>query len=196
MNETNAKKLLFTVADVLEDIGVEFFLFLGTCLGAVREKGFIKIDEDIDLGILQENLLPKAQVISSQFIKRGLRIEMIDHRHKEPWDGSIYAIKFRGFGEHGDLIGFMKMKGRRVVPSHLQSGWFVLTAKLLEELGEIEFYGRKFKIPKNVGAYLTEIYGDWWIPNKKFADCVWLCKKSESWLKNNVTENLLINNLI
>ena len=184
MKETNAKKLLFTVADVLEDVGVEFFLDYGTLLGAVREKKFIKIDEDIDLGMLQENLLPKAQIISNQFIKKGLRIEVIDHRHKEPWDGSIYAIKFRGFGEHGDLVGSMKMKGKRAVPSHLQSHWFVLTAKLLEELGEIEFYGRKFKIPNNVDAYLTEIYGDWRIPNKKIADCVWLCKEPESWLKN------------
>jgi len=188
MKEINAKKLLFTVADVLEDAGVEFFLSLGTCLGAVREKGFIKIDEDIDLGILQESLLPKAQIISNQFIKKGLRIEVIDHRHKESWDGSIHAIKFRGFREHGDLIGFVKMKGMRVSPSHLQSHWFVITAKLLEELGEIEFYGRKFKIPKNVEAYLTEVYGDWRTPNKKFADCVWLCKKPESWLKNNILE--------
>lgn len=181
MNETNAKKLLFTVADVLEDAGVEFFLSLGTCLGAVREKRFIKIDEDIDLGMLQENFLPKAQIISNQLIKKGLRIEVIDHRHKKPWDGSICGIKFRSFGEHGDIAGFMKIKGKRAAPSHLQSHWLVLTAKLLEELGEIEFYGRKFKIPKNVDAYLTEVYGNWRIPIKKITDCVWLCKKPELW---------------
>jgi len=190
MREINAKKLLFTVADVLEDTGVEFFLSLGTCLGAVREKGFIEIDEDIDLGILQENLLPKAQIISNQLIKKGLQIEVIDHRHEKPWDGSIYAIKFRGFGEHGDVAGFVKTKGKRAVPSHLQSHWFVITAKLLEELDEIEFYGRKFKIPKNADAYLTEVYGDWRIPNKKVADCVWLCKKSESWLENNDEDSI------
>lgn len=184
MNETNAKKLLFTVADVLEDAGVEFFLSLGTCLGAVREKRFIEIDEDIDLGILQENLLPKAQIISNQFIKKGLRIEVIDHRHKEIWDGSIYAIKFRGFGEHGDLVGFMKMKGKRAVPSHLRSHWFVITAKFLEELDEIEFYGRKFKIPKDSDGYLIEIYGNWRIPIKNISECVWLCKKPESWEKS------------
>ena len=54
MREINAKKLLFTVADVLEDTGVEFFLSLGTCLGAVREKGFIEIDEDIDGNITRK----------------------------------------------------------------------------------------------------------------------------------------------
>jgi len=184
MNEANAKKLLFMVADVLEDVGLEFFLDFGTLLGAIREQKFIEHDEDIDLGMPQENLLPKAKIISNQFIKKGLQIEVIDHRHSEPWDGSIYAIKFSGFGEHGGLAGFVKTKGKRAVPSHLQSYWFVVAAKFLEELGEIEFYGRKFKMPKDADGYLTEIYGNWRIPNKKINDCRWLCKKPESWRKN------------
>lgn len=185
MNETNAKKLLFTVADVLEDIGVEFFLFLGTFLGAVREKRFIEIDEDIDLGILQENLLPKAQIISSQFIKKGLRIEVIDHRHKKPWDGSIYAIKFYGYGEHGDLVGYAKMKGKRAVPSHAGDFWMVHTAKFFEELGEVEFYGRNFKIPKDINGALTELYGDWRTPIKRFdKPYETRCRKLESWREN------------
>lgn len=181
MNETNAKKLLFEVADILEDVGIEFYLNLGTLLGAVREKKFIETDGDIDLGTLSENFKPMAKSIKKRLIEKGLKIEIIDHRHKGFWGGGIYAIKFRGFGEHGDLAGFMKMKGKRAIPSHANSFWFVLTAKFLEELDEIEFYGRKFKVPKNVDAYLTEIYGNWRIP---ITNCKWLCKKPESWWEN------------
>ena len=54
MNEANAKKLLFTVADVLEDVGLEFFLDFGTLLGAIREQKFIEHDEDIDLECLKK----------------------------------------------------------------------------------------------------------------------------------------------
>jgi len=181
MNEANAKKLLFTVADVLENVGLEFSLSCGTCLGAVREKKFIKIDQDIDLAVLLENFQPIAKNIRTQLIEKGIQIEIIDHRHSESWDGSIYAIKFQGYGEHGDLASYMKIKGKRAIPSHLQSHWFVNTANFLEELSEIEFYGRNFKIPKDVDGYLTEVYGNWQIPNKKISDCRWLCKKLESW---------------
>lgn len=184
MNENNAKRLLFTVADVLEEIDLEFFLSLGTCLGAIRERKFIKIDKDIDLGVLQENLVPKAQMIVNQFIKKGIKVEILDHRHRRLWDGSIYGIKFWGYGERGDLVGYAKINGKRAIPSHIGSHWFVNTAKFLEELIEIEFYGRRFKVPKDSDGYLTEIYGNWRIPIKNINECVWPCKKPESWRKN------------
>jgi len=98
MNEANAKKLLFTVADVLEDVGVEFFLYGGTFLGAVREKKFIEIDKDVDLAILQEKLLPAVKDIKDQLIRKGISVEVVDHRHMRPWSGGIYAIKFCGYG--------------------------------------------------------------------------------------------------
>lgn len=183
MNEINTKKLLFEAADVLEDIGVEFFLFDGTFLGAVRENRFIKIDRDIDLAMLHENFLPVAKDVGNRLIKKGIKIEIIDHRHEKPWDGSIYAIKFYGYGEHGDLVGYAKIKGKRAVPSHVGDFWRVHTARFLEELSEIEFYGRIFKVPKNADSLLTEEYGDWRTPHKEFYN-ISKCRKSESWIEN------------
>lgn len=162
MNEADGKKLLFTVADVLEDIGVEFFLYAGTLLGAIREKRFIETDRDIDLAMMIENLLPVAEEIGNRLIEKGIRIQMIDHRHRESWTGGLYAIKIYGERARTDLIGFMKIQGKRAVPSHLGRGWAVHTAKLLEELDKIEFYGRTFKIPKDINGILIELYGDDW----------------------------------
>jgi len=182
MNEANAKKLLFTVADVLEDIGVEFFLYGGTLLGAVREKRFIKIDLDVDLAILQENLLPVVGEIERQLIQKGISVELVDHRHRKPWNGTIYAIKFHGYGINGDLGGFVKMQGKRVIPSHIGDFWLVHTARYLEKLSDIEFYGRTFKAPKDIDGLLTEKYGDWRIPHTEFYN-VSKNRRPESWME-------------
>jgi len=184
MNHDNAKKLLFTVADVLDSRGVEFFLYGGTLLGAAREKDFIKIDLDVDLAILIENLIPVAGDIAKGLRARGIRAEIVNHRHKAPWTGGTYAIKFRAFGEHGDLSGFTKINGKRAIPSHANLFWNVHTLRFMEELGEIEFLGRTFKCPKDVDGFLTEKYGDWRIPHTEFYNkSKPTCRKSEGWMR-------------
>ena len=185
MNETNAQRLLFDVADILDDIGIEFFLNAGTLLGAVRDKKFIESDRNVDLAMVQENLIPIAKELGSRLIEKGIKIEVIDHRHKRPWNGSIYAIKFRGYGEHGELPAYIKIKGKRAIPSHLSDHWLVFTARFLEELDEIEFYGRTFKIPKDANGFLTETYGDWRTPTK-LSNVIYPCKKPDSW-KDDIT---------
>lgn len=174
--------MLFELADVLEDAGVEFFLYGGTFLGAVREGKFVEIDRDIDLAMLLENLVPAAKDIANRLIEKGIKAQIVDHRHKRPWSGDVYAIKFRGYGEHGDVSGFMKIQGKRAIPSHAGEFWNVHTARFLEELGEIEFYGRIFKVPKDADGFLIEKYGDWRTPHKNFYNVSKpTCRKPESW---------------
>ena len=49
-----ADKLLNEYWDIAEALGIKTFLYLGTCLGFVRDGGYIMGDNDIDVGILGE----------------------------------------------------------------------------------------------------------------------------------------------
>jgi len=143
----------------------EAFLILGTCLGAVRDKKFIKDWQfDIDLGImkgdfkeeyvkeLQErgfgvvmNLLGREDGFLIAFKKDGIKFDLITFKEEEDF---VWTTAF----SNPDL----QPRGRHVF------------SKEAFKVEEHEIDGFKFR---SLGEkYLEEYYGDWRVPR---SDWLW-----------------------
>ena len=66
------KKEFLMICDVLDILGVNYFLNTGILLGAVRNNDFIKWDWDIEISVFTDELLPKIDLISNEIKKRDL----------------------------------------------------------------------------------------------------------------------------
>ncbi len=159
MDVAIAEKLLHEAKEIMDRLGVPFFLRQGTCLGAVRANAFIPWDDDLDLGVViglngftEQSIGPvlaafresgyyvKAErsdnVVLSTLLKNNIRIDLLFHR---VIDGQIY---------------------------HWPGLWFPVS--LFNQLKEIDFIGKKFSVPNPPEEYLRIKYGPNWRIPKRF----------------------------
>ncbi len=158
LNTELAKQMLKEAKEIMDPLGVPFFLRQGTCLGAVRDQAFIPWDDDIDLGC----------VIGLN----GLTEEMIDP--------VLAAFRDRGYfvnvesNDRWIAAGMMKSWVRidltffRIIDDsifHFPMIW--MPARLFASLKEIEFIGGNYLVPNPPEEYLRTKYGPDWITPKE-----------------------------
>ncbi len=153
MNMTNAETLLKEAKQILDQLGLAFFLRHGTCLGAVRDKAFIPWDDDLDIGSiigmhgLSEELVHNAAdefknqgfTVKVKVTELNLSVDMQKYDTQLDWtcyriiDGSIYQ-------------------------------WPVvkIPVSLHENLKEINFLDTKFMVPNPPEEYFRLKYGPGW----------------------------------
>jgi len=152
MDKEKAKKMLFDVADIIEDIGLMFFLSDGTCLGAHREHDFIDTDTDIDIKMLAEDFVPNCKRLINGFSKAGYKVNRAGD-----------ALRFTNIlvvGDkllHLDLLSLFLIDDKRWLPGKKKS--LVYPARLFDTPGQIDFLGRRFYVPTPVEEYLELTYG-------------------------------------
>lgn len=178
-------EFLFKAMDIIEKHGGRPFLDCGTLLGAVRDGGYIAWDSDIDLGIKVEEVTPEMQAeLREHFNVRfeGGKPEngLFAAYAKRAEDGSNFKYKRQTiwfdlymYYPYIDDITIMK-----VTTGKSTKKCFTQPAHCLDELEQIDFYGRKVWIPTDHDAWLTSWYGDWRTPDPDHGQCTnWFYEK-------------------
>jgi len=164
MNKEAAKNVLFELKEILDGLEIEFWLNYATCVGAYRDRAFCEFDEDIDLGVKHEVIVPKMKLLKQVLQQRGFAIMPVS----SPF---IYerALKVVKNNIHVDIIDYALNDGERFHPHYIHDHAVVHNAYLFENLQTINFLGKEFLIPNPTKEFLVSIYGtEWHVPNLKY----------------------------
>ncbi len=162
MNFEAAKQTFLEIKEVFDRLGIKFYLNDGTLLGAIREKGFIPWDKDIDLRISAEDQGPH---ICEEFKKKGFSCRpTILYHHLI----STYVVRKRGIKADIALNHYyepedfnISLSGR---PTRENA---VHPAKFCKKDCFVPFLGTEVRVPNPPEEALLWIYGkDWRVPIK------------------------------
>lgn len=157
MDPAEAAKRLKDIKRILDELGAVFFIASGTCLGAIRDGGFIPWDDEMDMG--------------SVIGLNGLDEKTIDE--------GIKAFEENGYFVHVDRSS--RHIGVHVVKGSIRADWTChrimnngvfqypgvkTSLELFTQLKEIDFIGEKFLVPNPPEKYLETKYGSNWATPK------------------------------
>ncbi len=146
-----AKQNLLDLKKELDIFNIPFGLIFGTLLGAIREKGFIEHDEDIDIYILDEY---RGNVLNSLYHLRTVGFEVIRY------DGDLLSII-----RDDDFIDIYFFK--KISSDKRKCNWDTIGSKYLDKFDTLDFLDETFNIPSYSLELLEFLYGkDWHIPKK------------------------------
>lgn len=122
--------------EMLEAYNIKYYIDCGTLLGAIRDKGFCKGDTDVDI-MTSKNGINEIRLLLPKLEKLGF----ISFRNSSTW----MAMSLLRKGEYIDIY----------------THW----PQIPFELVCYPFLGTQFPIPKYYDEYLTELYGNWKVPD-------------------------------
>lgn len=166
---THLYEILKDVTEVLEKHNLEYFISFGTLLGAIRHKGFIPWDTDVDI------LIPESQkeaIFNILQKELGSRYFIVKDR-EDNIVGSLFRVNYsKNNLLHIDLFTYIEQEDSIVFGYQR-----VIKKEDTYPLQKIPFYDIKLYAPKNPDVHLKRFYGQdymkyaykqWALNKKKF----------------------------
>ena len=158
------EKILFETIDILEKMGVPYFLMHGTLLGLYRDQAIIAEDSDMDIGIKMEDFRIHLDEMIDVFSAKGFRVRPISKPCKR-----IRTLWLYKYDTIMDLMGYFLYKDKRFCLSQAKENvaWYH-SAKFFNSYTTLTFKGKVLPIPNDTEGLLAEAYGeDWRIPQSR-----------------------------
>ena len=165
---------LCDLKNILDQMGIPFWLDAGILLGLHREGDIIKGDEDdTDICMWKEYSDKIPQVIS--------KLQEVGFELLNNWQfkGSAEGVAVKRGGNKIDIIMMRKVKkDNKDYVFHLANNdkkrlgdlpyyAFVFSAEIYSSFERIKWRDVLFPCPHNIEGYLTERYGDWKVPVRR-----------------------------
>ncbi|NQV13824.1 LicD family protein [bacterium] len=173
-----AHRVLRTSCEILEDLGIHYWLDFGTLLGLIRENKLIDWDKDMDLSIRYESDEKMERMIKALGKHHPIRV-LAPNIRPDIWKLGRYRTikafhkKFGFIKANPHLDFFTQYRGQYGNDSNYTYRSIIagtnneIPAAFVDELDTFEFEGHAYSIPNHAEDFLAIRYGaDWRTPKK------------------------------
>ena len=159
------------ICKILNKLNIRYFLHSGILLGAIREKGFIPWDWDVEIGVYSNEVIPKIELLLSEIKDSNFFIIKydkdtstfkLDFKGKLPVDTTLYSI----LGWNNDKNRGFVWRKKSKIPDH-----FFFNMK------KIKLFNKYHFAPQPINEYLKYMYGNWRKPLRTSDKRLYLTKK-------------------
>jgi len=152
--------------DICREINLEPFLNYGSLLGYYRDNALIDTDDDIDMGIFEQDI-PKLPKLKEAMKARGYKVRNED-KLEVSFISTKYAIINIDFWIHYHHQSSNKIFSGLFVRKKRKVSIFPFSPEIFHRLQSVRFLNVQVYIPHNPEEYLVNVYGkDWRIPLDK-----------------------------
>ena len=174
--EKDFKEAFFDLKELFDTNNIPFFLIQGTLLGYFREKQFIKGDDDIDTGIFYRDLKNLKDNNGNTLSLKNIIKNSKNFRIVMELGTLDNGYEFLLYHKSGVAVGCSVLyeisknyywKALRFGICRKKKEGYCKCGQHIDGLKEVEFYGKKVKVPTPIKGICIEWYGKDFMTSKK-----------------------------